>query len=113
MSAEPEFLLACVRRFLHPHGPLPGSARLDWDALARLAAKHAVVPLLYLAAREAAALYGNLALRSSSDLDLLIRPRDLVRVRHLLPSLGFRLSSTLHWPCESACFRARAPAQLC
>ena len=105
MSAEPEFLLACVRRFLHPHGPLPGSARL--------AAKHAVVPLLYLAAREAAALYGNLALRASSDLDLLIRPRDLVRVRHLLPSLGFRLSSTLHWPCESACFRARAPAQLC
>ena len=158
MSAEPEFPLACVRRFLHPHGTLPDSARLDWDALARLAAKHAVVPLLYLAAREAAAppavldvlrgrfeegarlnltlaaelarllalferenigavplkgpvlaaaLYGNLALRASSDLDLLIRPRDLIRVRHLLPSLGFRLSSTLHWPCESACFRPR------
>jgi len=55
----------------------------------------------------AAALYGNLALRASSDLDLLIRPADLARVRRILAARGYRLTSNLHWNSERACFRAR------
>ncbi len=35
-------------------------------------------------------LYGSLALRPSSDLDVLVRPADLVRAREVLQGLGFR-----------------------
>lgn len=52
-------------------------------------------------------LYRNLALRSFSDLDVLIRPGDLMRVKRLLEAHGYSLSSTLHWPVDSACLRSR------
>jgi hypothetical protein len=52
-------------------------------------------------------LYGNLALRAFADLDLLIRPRDVLPAKKLLESNGYALTSRLHWPAESACFRAR------
>ena len=52
-------------------------------------------------------LYGNIAMRSFSDLDLLISPHDLLRTKNVLEASGYSLTSTLHWPCDSACFRAR------
>src|SRR5208337_508039 len=39
-------------------------------------------------------LYGDASLRPMSDLDLLISPRDISRVRSLLENLGFSLEST-------------------
>lgn len=60
----------------------------------------------------AVALYGNLALRAFSDLDLLARPEDVLPAKRILENHGYRLASTLHWPCDSACFRARE-SQLC
>ena len=55
----------------------------------------------------AVALYGNLALRASSDLDLLIHPRDFPRVRSLLACNGYRQTSVQHWPGDAPVFRAR------
>lgn len=55
----------------------------------------------------AAALYGNLALRASSDLDLLVRPQDFPRVRDLLRRGGYRQTSVEHWQADSCWRRAR------
>jgi hypothetical protein len=54
-----------------------------------------------------AALYGEQALRTSADLDLLVRPGDLLRAKSLLEKAGYRMESVLHWPVGSACFRCR------
>lgn len=43
----------------------------------------------------AAAVYGDLALRPTSDLDLLVRPRDLDRTREALAAAGLALSPAL------------------
>lgn len=55
----------------------------------------------------AVTLYGNLALRASSDLDLLVHPCDFPRVRSLLACNGYRQTSVQHWPGEAPAFRAR------
>ncbi|HXP87640.1 MAG TPA: nucleotidyltransferase family protein [Bryobacteraceae bacterium] len=52
-------------------------------------------------------LYGDVTLRSFSDLDLLIQRADVLRVKSLLESRGYRLTSPLHWNSESAVLRAR------
>ena len=54
MSREPEFLVAAVRRFLHPGTALPNAEDLDWQHVLRLASAHAVTPMVYSALREAA-----------------------------------------------------------
>jgi hypothetical protein len=54
-----------------------------------------------------AALYGSLGLRTFADLDLLIRPQDLIRAKSLIEAEGYRLISAIPWPADSACFRAR------
>ena len=55
----------------------------------------------------ASTLYGTAALRSSSDLDLLVQPEDLFRARQLLKDKGYHLESVLSWPTDSAYFRRR------
>jgi len=52
MSGEPAFLIAAARRFLHPDSPLPNPETIDWAVLLRLAAAHAVIPMLYSAMRD-------------------------------------------------------------
>lgn len=54
-----------------------------------------------------AKLYGNAALRSSSDLDLLVRSKDLLQAKQLLEGRGYRMESTLPWPADKACFLRR------
>lgn len=54
-----------------------------------------------------AALYGEHALRTSADLDLLVRPSDLLRTKSVLGKMGYRMESVIHWPVDSACFRSR------
>jgi len=49
MSGEPAFLIAAVRRFLNPEAPLPHPETIDWTVLLRLAAAHAVTPMLHTA----------------------------------------------------------------
>ncbi len=53
------------------------------------------------------ALYGDQALRPSTDLDLLVRPSDLLRTKSLLERTGYRMESVIHWPVDSACFECR------
>jgi Uncharacterised nucleotidyltransferase len=55
----------------------------------------------------ASTLYGTAALRSSSDLDLLVHPDDLLRANQLLKDKGYQLESVLPWPTDSAYFRRR------
>ena len=52
-------------------------------------------------------LYGDLSMRASGDLDWLVHRRDVLRVRDILIARGYRVESTLHWPCDSACLRCR------
>jgi hypothetical protein len=52
-------------------------------------------------------LYGDLSMRASGDLDWLVHRRDVLRVRDLMIARGYRVESTLHWPCDSACLRCR------
>ena len=52
-------------------------------------------------------LYGDLAMRCSGDLDWLVHPRDVLRVHNVLLARGYRVRSTLHWPCDSALLRCR------
>ncbi|HKM99172.1 MAG TPA: nucleotidyltransferase family protein [Candidatus Binataceae bacterium] len=52
-------------------------------------------------------LYGDLAVRVSGDIDVLIQPHDVLAVRDLLLAQGYRIASPLHWSCDSACLRSR------
>ena len=76
-------------------------------ALAELFQQHeiAVVPLKGPSLSQQ--LYGDLSMRASSDLDWLVHRRDLLRVRDLLTSRGYRVASPIHWPCDSAFLRDR------
>ena len=140
MSREADFLITSVRTFLQTGSTpdLPGD--LDQASFFRLAAAHAVTPMLdrnaetvrasleqsaelakvagWLEAEGIAAislkgpllsryLYGDLAMRSSGDIDLLVHREDVLRVRDVLKGHGFRIANTLHWNCDSACLRSR------
>jgi len=54
----------------------------------------------------AEALYGSIAMRSFSDLDLLIHRQDFLRAKTVLEDIGYSLVSTPHWNSDSAIFRA-------
>ena len=158
MSREPEFLIAALRRFLHPEVPLLDHSQIDWPRLSQLASAHAVIPALYVALRDTSVpesfsqelgsqfdasarqslsqtshiiqlvsllqengipvislkgpplsqyLYGSLGMRSSGDIDLLVKPEDVVRVCVLLNASAYRTASTLHWNADSAYLRPR------
>jgi hypothetical protein len=42
MSREPEFLIAALRRSLHPDAPIPDHSKIDWNTLLGLASDHGV-----------------------------------------------------------------------
>ena len=52
-------------------------------------------------------LYNDVAVRASGDLDLLLKPDDVLRVRDLLIAAGYRVDSPLPWWDDSACFKSR------
>ncbi|MGC1678364.1 MAG: nucleotidyltransferase family protein [Candidatus Binataceae bacterium] len=52
-----------------------------------------------------AALYGDEALKTSSDLDLLVRPRDALRAIHAMLAACYRLTSVQHWSGDGAYLR--------
>ncbi len=51
------------------------------------------------------ALYGDEALKTSSDLDLLVHPRDALRAIHAMLAAGYRLTSVQHWSGDGAYLR--------
>src|SRR5437016_11220638 len=53
MTTATTFLIAAVRRFLNPEAPLPNPETIEWTTLLRLAAAHAVTPMLYMVLRDA------------------------------------------------------------
>ncbi len=52
-------------------------------------------------------LYGDVGIRTSGDIDILIHPQDVLITRNALLSAGYRLASTLHWSTDAATFRSR------
>ncbi len=52
-------------------------------------------------------LYGDVAVRTSGDVDILIQPRDVLAVRDLLLAQGHRIASPMHWSSDSACLKSR------
>lgn len=52
-------------------------------------------------------LYGDLAIRASGDLDILVRREDVLAIKDLLIARGYRIASPLHWSGDSACLRSR------
>lgn len=51
--------------------------------------------------------YGDLALRASLDLDLLIRREHVLAAMALLTQEGYQLTSEIHWSCARACLRSK------
>ena len=51
------------------------------------------------------ALYQDKALKTSSDLDLFVRPSDALRAKRALEGIGYRLTSVPHWPADSGYLR--------
>ena len=62
---------------------------------------HGLPALSYKGPTLAVGVYGDLALRTFSDLDLLVHERDFSRATHLLLAQGFRLHHALDW---ESCF---------
>lgn len=54
----------------------------------------------------AAAVYGDPSLRAFQDLDILVKPEDLLRARDILVQQGYTMSSAVHWNSGSANFRS-------
>lgn len=52
--------------------------------------RHALIAIPYKGPVLAASVYGNLALREFTDLDVLVRKQDIPKARELLNSLGYR-----------------------
>ena len=52
-------------------------------------------------------LYGDLSVRSSGDIDVLVKQDDVRRSRDALVSSGCRAANRLHWNSDSACLRLR------
>src|SRR5438552_13685653 len=52
-------------------------------------------------------LYGALGMRTSGDIDVLAKKGDVPRIRNILVSSGYRVTTALHWNSDSACVRAR------
>jgi Uncharacterised nucleotidyltransferase len=52
-------------------------------------------------------LYGDLALRVFGDIDVLLKPDDVLRARDTLIDNGYRIASSLPWNSRSACLRLR------
>jgi len=52
-------------------------------------------------------LYGDTALRSSSDLDLLVRPEDVLRAKRALEAAGYYMQSVVPSNADEACLRRR------
>jgi hypothetical protein len=52
-------------------------------------------------------LYWDPAVRSSLDLDLLVAWDEVLRIRDLLLSRGYKITSALHWNSDSACLASR------
>src|SRR2546425_6731951 len=46
-------------------------------------------------------------MRTSGDIDVLAKKGDVPRLRNILVSSGYRVTTTLHWNSDSACVRAR------
>src|SRR3989449_5356387 len=46
-------------------------------------------------------------MRTSGDIDVLAKKGDVPRMRNILVSSGYRVTTTLHWNSDSACVRAR------
>ena len=71
-------------------------------AIRDLLAANDISALAYKGPVLALAAYGNLALRPITDLDLLIRPRDVARARAVLDAAGFRATEHFNPPEERA-----------
>jgi hypothetical protein len=69
--------------------------------LLHLLDRHGLPVLSYKGPTLAMRVYGDLALRTFSDLDLLVHERDFPRATHLLLAQGFRLHHALNW---ESCF---------
>jgi hypothetical protein len=68
--------------------------------LLNLFKQHGISALPFKGPVLAASAYGNLALREFSDLDILIRKRDLSAVKEILTSKGYRAGIQSHWECH-------------
>src|SRR5262249_20139441 len=52
-------------------------------------------------------LYGDFGVRSSGDIDVLVKRESVRELRDVLVSSGYRLTTILHWKSSSACLRSR------
>ncbi len=83
------------------------SLSAELSRLLRLFAEQAIEVVSLKGPALALSLYGNEALRSSSDLDLLVRTRDVLRAKRLLEGFGYHMQSVVPSRADDACLRRR------
>jgi hypothetical protein len=105
-------------------GPLPLSvesalkASYEWNVrknlflsgqllyLSRLFAQKGILAVAVKGPLLASAVYGDVGLRTFSDLDFVVRPHDVLPALQVLTEALFHIGSTLHWPTDSAYLRS-------
>jgi hypothetical protein len=94
-EAVPETVLVGLRDRFRQNGLHNLSLAGELLQLLRLFAAHGIPAVPFKGPTLAALAYGDLALRQFSDLDILLRPRDLSRARGLLAGRGYRLGMSV------------------
>jgi len=75
--------------------------------IGRLLAEHEVAFVSLKGPLLSQRLYGDPAVRSPGDVDLLLHPGDIIGARDLLIAHDYRIASPLHWSGDAACLKSR------
>jgi len=89
-DALPDGMMTVLRRFFVENAATMLRLSGDLRGILSLFESHGIAAMAYKGPALAAQLYGNVALRHAGDLDLVVRPDDVLRARELLTGLGYR-----------------------
>lgn len=89
-GAVPDGMMAVLRRFFVENAATMLRLSGDLRGVLSLFESHGIAAIAYKGPALAAQLYGNVALRHAGDLDVVVRPDDVLRARELLIGLGYR-----------------------
>ena len=107
-DAVPEASLAALRKHFHKNVQRNLLLTSELLTLLDLLTLHGISAIPYKGPILAASVYGNLALRYFSDLDLLVRKQDMAKAKDLLVTEGYRLDHPLNKVQEAAYIRFQA-----
>jgi hypothetical protein len=103
----PVDILTCLQRRAVEAARFDLTLSAELARLLKLFESHEIETVALKGPALRATLYGDAALRSSSDLDLLVRPRDVLRAKQALEGAGYYMQSIMPSRAAEACLRRR------